>query len=47
MGLDEAGIRDCWLPIDGHWNQTGSDRFARYMVNAIKDWETKRPGRLQ
>ncbi|MCP4814117.1 MAG: hypothetical protein GY888_16545 [Planctomycetaceae bacterium] len=47
MGLDEAGIRDCWLPIDGHWNQAGSDRFARYMVNAIKDWETKRPGRLQ
>ena len=47
MGLDAAGIRDCWLPIDGHWNQAGSDRFARYMVNAIKDWETKRPGRLQ
>jgi hypothetical protein len=47
MGLDEAGIRDCWLPIDGHWNQAGSDRFARYMVNAIKDWEAKRPGRLQ
>ena len=47
MGLDAAGIRDCWLPIDGHWNQAGSDRFARYMVNTIKDWETKQPGRLQ
>jgi len=47
MGLDATGIRDCWLPIDGHWGQTGSDRFARYMVDAIRDWEQKRAGELQ
>ena len=46
-GLDVAGIRDCWLPIDGHWGQTGSDRFARYMVDAIRDWEQNRAGELQ
>ena len=44
QGLDEAGIRDCWLPIDGHWGQSGSDRFARYMVTAIRDWERNRGG---
>ena len=42
QGLDEAGIRDCWLPYDGHWGQSGSDRFARYMVEAIEDWERTR-----
>ena len=42
QGLDENGIRDCWLPYDGHWGQSGSDRFARYMVQAIEDWERTR-----
>lgn len=42
QGLDENGIRDCWLPYDGHWGQSGSDRFARYMVKAIEDWERTR-----
>jgi hypothetical protein len=44
QGLDEAGIRDCWLPYDGHWGQSGSDRFARYMVEVIRDWQQSRAG---
>jgi hypothetical protein len=43
-GLDEAGIRECWLPVDGHWGQSGSDRFARFMLDTIKDWERNRAG---
>ena len=46
LGMDEAGIRDCWLPVDGHWGQTGSDRFAYYMLDAIRDWEQKRAEKL-
>ena len=46
LGMDEAGIRACWLPVDCHWNQTGSDRFAHYMLDAIREWEQKRAEKL-
>ena len=28
-------IRKCFLPYDYHWNQSGSDRFAQYMLDQI------------
>ena len=37
-GLSAAEIRDHWLRYDGHWAQTGSDRFARHFSGVISDW---------
>lgn len=33
--LQRADIRKCFFPYDGHWNQTGSDRFAKFMLDVI------------
>ena len=30
-----ADIRKCFFPYDPHWNQAGSDRFARFMLDLI------------
>jgi hypothetical protein len=38
--LKETEIRACYLPYDGHWNQKGSDRFANFVANNLKE-----PGR--
>ncbi len=35
--LKEKEIRACYLPYDGHWNQAGSDRFANFVANNLKD----------
>jgi hypothetical protein len=34
--LDAAEIRACYLPVDGHWNQVGSDRFAAFVAERLK-----------
>ena len=34
-GLKSREIRAHWLPHDGHWNQSGSDRFARFVLKAL------------
>ncbi len=34
-GLDEPGVRQHWLPYDGHWNQAGSDRFAHHLLESL------------
>jgi hypothetical protein len=36
-GLDDKGVRECYFPVDGHWNQSGSDRFARFIADQLKD----------
>ena len=33
-----AEIRDNWLPIDGHWNQAGAERFAKFLAPILKSW---------
>ena len=38
-GRTAAQIRADWLPYDGHWGQGGSDRFARFMVGTVSQWE--------
>jgi hypothetical protein len=35
--LSESEIRACYFPYDGHWNQTGSDRFANYVAEHLKE----------
>ena len=35
--LTEIEIRSHWLPYDGHWAQSGSDRFAHFFHNKLKD----------
>ncbi|MCE9634772.1 MAG: hypothetical protein K8T90_03615 [Planctomycetes bacterium] len=37
-GLDEAGMRAHWYPVDLHWNQDGSDRFAAWMSQEVLRW---------
>jgi hypothetical protein len=37
-GLSAGEIRDHWLKFDGHWAQSGSDRFARHFTAVISDW---------
>lgn len=37
-GLDETAIRAHWLPVDGHWNQQGSDRFVGFMQESLTLW---------
>jgi hypothetical protein len=34
--MEPAAIRAGFLPYDYHWNQTGSDRFAGFMLEQIK-----------
>lgn len=34
-GMQPADIRKCFFPYDGHWNQAGSDRFAKFMLDLI------------
>jgi hypothetical protein len=33
--MQPADVRKCFFPYDGHWNQTGSDRFAEFMLDLI------------
>lgn len=39
-GLEAREIRAHWYPVDLHWNQSGSDRFARWMADEIERWPT-------
>jgi len=34
-GMQPADVRKCFFPYDGHWNQLGSDRFAKFMLDLI------------
>jgi hypothetical protein len=42
-GLTAREIRAHWFPYDGHWAQTGSDRFAGFMVRPLRDLSRRRP----
>jgi hypothetical protein len=49
-GLTQEQLAGLWFPTDGHWNQRGSDAFARMMWDRIrprqapsKDSETRPP----
>jgi hypothetical protein len=44
QGLGQDEIRACWLPYDGHWGQSGSDRFAAFMVDVLAEWPESRGG---
>jgi len=33
--MRSADVRKCFFPYDAHWNQTGSDRFAKFMLDLI------------
>ena len=35
--LNSSEFKQCWMP-DGHWNQRGSDRFAKFMVQTLGRW---------
>jgi hypothetical protein len=35
-GLSAAEVKENWFPYDGHWNQTGSNRFADFMMTRLK-----------
>ncbi len=37
-GLSDDAFDALWLPVDGHWNQRGSDLFAEYLRRALADW---------
>lgn len=34
-GIREDQIARLWFPHDGHWNQEGSDVFARYFITSV------------
>ena len=34
-------IRACWLPLDGHWNQAGAERFAKFVVPVLQKWSER------
>ncbi len=36
--LDRAAVRRHWLELDVHWNQRGSDRFARWFAPRMSAW---------
>jgi len=36
--MQPGDVRKCFFPYDGHWNQTGSDRFAQFMLHLIPQW---------
>ncbi len=42
-GMTEADVRADWYERDPHWNQSGSDRFARWMAARIAAWQTSPP----
>ena len=33
--MQPADVRKCFFPYDGHWNQAGSDHFARFVLDLI------------
>lgn len=37
-GLTLAEADKLWHPNDTHWNQAGSDRFARFMLPVLAEW---------
>lgn len=37
-GLSPTELDDCYLRHEYHWNQRGSDHFARYMLEQISSW---------
>ena len=37
-GLTPEQLLRCFFVHDGHWNQTGSDRFAEFMHHALGTW---------
>lgn len=41
-GCSVEEIRGCWLPQDGHWNQDGAERFARYLAPILQKWSAQR-----
>ena len=41
-GISRRQIRDCWLEYDGHFTQTGADRFARFMADLLTNWPAGR-----
>lgn len=43
LGLSSEQLRACGLIGDGHWNQTGSDRFALYFADVLGDWPSPAP----
>jgi hypothetical protein len=46
-GLSEQDIKDEWFVLDGHWNPSGSDRFAKFMSVEIHNWLKRSPARAQ
>lgn len=40
-GLTPQQARENWYPVDLHWNQTGSDRFARWMAAEVLRWPVR------
>lgn len=40
-GLTDDEVRANWLPVDGHWNQAGSDRFAAWFRPILVEWLEK------
>jgi hypothetical protein len=37
-GMTSAEISKAWLPLERHWSQVASDRFADFMVQVLSDW---------
>ncbi len=40
--LSPRRIREHYFAVDAHWNQKGSDRFARYMKDVLDVWIAER-----
>jgi hypothetical protein len=38
LGVSPQQINADWFEHDGHWNQSGSDKFADFMAAQIPDW---------
>jgi len=36
--LSRQQIKDDWFPVDGHWNQAGSNQFADFMAAQLPQW---------
>ncbi|NLX12033.1 MAG: hypothetical protein GXY44_00055 [Phycisphaerales bacterium] len=34
-GLTTEELKSCWFIYDGHWNQQGSDRFAKFIADML------------
>ena len=37
-GLEPDALRQLWFEHDAHWNQAGSDLFARFMTRQLDTW---------